>query len=336
MFVFKGVGCFILFFALSFKTYSWGFYAHKLINEHAIYALPNPLAAFYKENFDYIKSKATNPDLRRSLIENEAQRHYFDTEKYGDSAIYKLPKHWMEAYNLVNKDTMHAHGTVPWTIQEVCFELTKAFKEMNVNAILKLSADLGHYVGDINVPLHTTFNYNGQFTEQKGIHAFWESRLPELFANKYSFWVGVAQYEKNIPARAWNSVERSHTAVDSVLGFERKLNEKFSSEMKYTYEQRGKMYVKTYSEEYSHLYHTLLGGQVERQLSLSIKMTADLWYTCWVNAGQPTLPLKVNEENKDDEPKDPKPIIPLDFLREEALFSCPERKTSCVAGCCGY
>ena len=191
MFAIKRFVLIVLLLLSSIISYSWGFFAHRLINEHAVYALPTPLAAFYKENFEYIKSKATNPDLRRSLIENEAQRHYFDAEKYGDSALYKLPRHWMEAYKSVNKDTMHAHGTVPWTIQEVCYELTKAFKEMNVNAILRLSADLGHYVGDINVPLHSTYNYNGQYTDQKGIHAFWESRLPELFSTKYSFWVGV-------------------------------------------------------------------------------------------------------------------------------------------------
>jgi hypothetical protein len=26
--------------------------------------------------------------------------------------------------------------------------------------------------------------HNGQFTDQKGIHGFWESRIPELLAEK--------------------------------------------------------------------------------------------------------------------------------------------------------
>ena len=33
--------------------------------------------------------------------------------------------------------------------------------------ILKYSAELGHYIGDAHVPLHTTENYNGQLTNRK-------------------------------------------------------------------------------------------------------------------------------------------------------------------------
>lgn len=32
-----------------------------------------------------------------------------------------------------------------------------------------------------------------------------------------------------------------------------------------------------------------MNGQVERQMRKSIKMTADFWYTAWVDAGQPDL-----------------------------------------------
>ncbi|MGC6428813.1 MAG: hypothetical protein ACON4Y_05945 [Flavobacteriales bacterium] len=53
--------------------------------------------------------------------------------------------------------------------------------------ILFICSDLGHYIADANVPLHTTINYDGQLTGQKGIHAFWESRLPELFSSEYNF-----------------------------------------------------------------------------------------------------------------------------------------------------
>ena len=41
---------------------------------------------------------------------------------------------------------------------------------------------------------HTTENYNGQFTNQKGIHGFWESRIPELFYDEYDFITGKAKY----------------------------------------------------------------------------------------------------------------------------------------------
>src|SRR5690625_6385588 len=65
----------------------------------------------------------------------------------------------------------------------------------NEERIIRLCADIGNYVADAHVPLHTTVNYNGQLTGQTGLHAFWESRIPELFAqDHFSAWVGPARY----------------------------------------------------------------------------------------------------------------------------------------------
>ncbi len=60
---------------------------------------------------------------------------------------------------------------------------------------MRISAEFGHYIADACVPLHTTSNYNGQLTDQVGIHAFWESRIPELFAvEEFDMIVGTASY----------------------------------------------------------------------------------------------------------------------------------------------
>ena len=53
--------------------------------------------------------------------------------------------------------------------------------------VLFLATDLGHYIANAHVPLHTTLNYNGQLSNQSGFHAFWESRLPELFSENFSY-----------------------------------------------------------------------------------------------------------------------------------------------------
>src|SRR5690606_32801322 len=106
------------------------------------------------------------------------------------------------------------------------------FKTKDARAILKLAADLGHYIADANVPLHTTENYNGQLTGQHGIHGLWESRLPELFTDEYDFFVGKASYVDNIQLQAWEAVIQAHEALDSVLLFENKLSLKFPEEKK--------------------------------------------------------------------------------------------------------
>jgi hypothetical protein len=122
-----------------------------------------------------------------------------------------------------------------------------------------------------------------------GIHGFWESRLPELFAHNYDFFVGKASYIKNVQEAAWGAIESAHVALDSVLSMERELNARFSADKKYSFEERGNTNVRVYSRAYSEAYHQMLDGMVERQMRRSIKMIGDFWYTCWVDAGQPDL-----------------------------------------------
>lgn len=267
----------------------WGFWAHRYINRMAVFRLPSELLPFYKKHLDYIAENAVNPDKRRYAVVGEAEKHFIDLDVYGDSAAILLPVQWKDAVEKLGEDSLRKHGIAPWSLQMVTSQLTEAFRQQDKSRILRLSADLGHYVGDIHVPLHTTRNYNGQLTGQDGIHGFWESRLPELLAEDYEFWIGPIQYIDDLPETIWNAVFRSHAACDSVLRFERELTDKWKKSGKYSYEVRLNQNVKAYSEEFSRAYHAMLDGQVERQMRAAIQMTGNIWYTCWINAGQPDL-----------------------------------------------
>lgn len=274
----------------------WGFFAHKQINRLAVFTLPPELGIFFKHHLQYVEENAVNPDMRRYAVPDEAARHYIDVDVYGDSAVYKLPRYWSAAVEAYSEDTLKAYGIVPWHIAAMKYRLTEAFKTKDVDRILRTATDLGHYIGDANVPLHTTKNYNGQFTNQRGIHGFWESRLPELFFDSYDFFVGKAEYLENPQMEAWKAVTLAHLALDSVLNFERLLNARFAPDRKYTYEEKGGASVQTYSREYATAYHDMLAGQVERRLRASIKMIGDFWYTCWIDAGQPDMYELVKSE----------------------------------------
>ncbi|MDV7394189.1 hypothetical protein RZS08_22605, partial [Arthrospira platensis SPKY1] len=124
--------------------------------------------------------------------------------------------------------------------------LTRAFEEGDARRILRLSTEMGHYIGDAHVPLHTTENYNGQMTGQDGIHAFWESRLVELFADpEYDFWVGPARYIEDPASYYWEVVLESHQLLDSVLGVEWALRKTFPADRQFCYEERLGMTVRT-------------------------------------------------------------------------------------------
>jgi hypothetical protein len=139
------------------------------------------------------------------------------------------------------------------------------------------------------VPLHTTSNYNGQKTGQRGIHGFWESRIPELYYNDYDFFVGKARYIKAPQQYIWERIEESFAAVDSVLAFERNLTASFGEEKKYSYETRGQANMKVYSQEFSKAYSAMLDGQIERRMKSAVLSIGSFWYTAWIDAGQPDL-----------------------------------------------
>ncbi len=268
---------------------SWGFFAHRKINRLSVFTLPPEMIAFYKKNIQYITENAVKPDMRRYAVKAEAPRHYIDLDVYGDSAVYKMPRYWSQAVKVYSKDTLEAYGIVPYHIDRVANWLIKAFQNKDADQILRLSSDLGHYIADANVPLHTTENYNGQFSRQYGIHGFWESRLPELFTNDYDLLTGKATYIKNIQLRAWDAVIQAHEALDSVFLFEKQLTTQYPESKKYGYEERGNSIIRTYTYDFSKDYHRRLNNMVERQMRTSIKMVGDLWFSCWVKAGQPDL-----------------------------------------------
>jgi hypothetical protein len=279
-----------LFLVLPSKVQSWGFYAHKTINFAAIFTLPPEMFGFYKQHAHLIREMAVNADKRRYIIDEEAVRHYLDADFYEASVpLDTIPHHFDSAVAKYSLDTVLAHGIVPWHIVRVKAWLTHAFMEHDVEAILKLSADIGHYIGDLHVPLHSTHNYNGQLTNQHGIHGFWESRLPELFSNDYDLFVGKAKYFDNVSTQVWIRFEQSYAAKDSVLEIERRLGEAVKADKKYSYELRGQSTVKTYSQLYSRAYHDALNNMVENRLRSSIEFVGSMWFTAWVDAGQPNL-----------------------------------------------
>lgn len=280
----------LLFFScFTGKLFAWGFYAHKKINRLAVFTLPEELFGFYKENIEFISEHAVDPDKRRYAVKGEAAKHYIDLDHYGKYPFTDFPKSWSNAVETYSEDTIKTYGVLPWNILWTMNKLTEAFKEKDKFKILKHSAELGHYIGDSHVPLHTTKNYNGHLTNQEGIHGFWESRLPELYSEDYDFWVGTAAHVNNPFELVWDIVLESHSHLDSVLQIEKSLDQAFPSDKKFVIDNRGETLLKTYTREYSNAYHTRLDNMVEQRMTAAIINTGSLWYTCWNFAGKPNL-----------------------------------------------
>lgn len=209
---------------------------------------------------------------------------------------------------LVIKDHFSEYGIVPYYLLTMKHKLTNAFKDQDEARILRLSAEIGHYIGDAHVPLHTTENYNGQMTNQVGIHAFWESRLPELFAeDKYDFLVGRAEYVDHPSSYFWDVVLKSHSYLDEVLSIEKRLSLEFPDDEQYCYDERLDRTVRIQCPEYAAAYSRAMNGMVEERFTAAILSIASIWYTCWIDAGLPDLDnleeVEIQEEEYIIDPK---------------------------------
>src|SRR5688572_18617503 len=129
---------------------------------------------------DYGVRYSVRPDERRNSDSTEATKHFIDFEAFGDSAAWKMPQDWNSAVQQYTKDSLLKYGYVPYQIMVLKEQLTNSFRQKNKDSILFYAADMGHYIADAHVPLHTSINYDGQLTGQKGLHSLWESVIPEI------------------------------------------------------------------------------------------------------------------------------------------------------------
>lgn len=269
--------------------FSFGFAAHRKINRMAVFTLPPEMIGFFKHHIEYITERAIDPDRRAHAVVGEAPRHYIDVDHFGENPFEVVPRRWKDAVEKFTEDTLQKYGVLPWHVNVMMGRLTRAFKEQDVDRILYNATHIGHYVADLCTPLHVTKDYNGRTPAQRGIHALWESRLVELYADSYNYFVGRAQYIESPLDRAWELVEESHWKVDTIYMVFDSLKTVMPPDVIYAHEMRGQSNVRTYSRTFALAMQQGMNDMVERQMRRAVKSVGDFWYTAWVNAGQPDL-----------------------------------------------
>ncbi len=277
--------CFIL-----VLTGSWGFLVHKTVHQLAVYELPKEMAPFFYQNMDYLVTNAPRPDTRRNQDSTEATRHFIDLEMFGKGAATQMPLEWNAAVKKYSKDSLLKYGYVPYQVIYMKERLTAAFKSGNKDSILFYAADMGHYIADSHVPLHTTVNYDGQLTNQKGLHSLWESMIPEIEIGNYNLYSShKAVYVKNPSLAIWDAVRKAAALVPEMLQQEKEVTKKFTEAQKFRVQIRRGKESKSYSSEFAKAYAAALKNTINDQLLSSANLIADFWYSSWVDAGKPNL-----------------------------------------------
>ncbi|MCA6077929.1 zinc dependent phospholipase C family protein [Fulvivirga sedimenti] len=287
--VFLAIQC--VFGANAMRQADWGFFGHKTINRLAVFALPEEMYPFFRFHIQELSLLSVKPDQRRYVVKEEGERHFIDIDAYPDSILQAWQEDPFYADSLPQQ-WLHDHGALPRQVLIHKRLLTTAMLKGESASVLRLAAELGHYIGDAHVPLHTTQNYDGQLTGQRGIHGLWESRLPELHLAQYELFTDKARYLENPGEAIWKAIFESNAAVDSVLAVEQELARAVDQQIM-SHDIRRLQTMRQYSTEFADAYEKAMNGMVERRMRASIQLTADFWYTCWVDAG---MPVMANEE----------------------------------------
>ena len=164
---------------------AWGFEAHRFIAEQMIALLPAEIRPLFEQRKASIIERAVDPDLWRNVFPEEDPNHFVDLDYFGTYPFPDLPHEYDRAVERWGREVINEQGLLPWRTAEFHGKLQREFQGLgreNAPAFLQdniayYAAVLAHYVSDGHVPLHSVVNYNGQRTNQIGIHSRWESEL---------------------------------------------------------------------------------------------------------------------------------------------------------------
>ena len=262
----------ILFLPAGF-IYSWGEKGHAVISGKAVEILPAEMSSF-KVWKDYLVQHASDADIRRKTDKSEAPRHYIDIDFYKEFLNGQMIESKDDLISKYGDSTVTANGTLPWATLETLNNLTGAFKEKNRDKILIYAADLGHYVADGHQPMHTTVNYNGQLSGQKGVHFRYEVTMVDKHIDALEQLTDSSNvnYVKNSLEFIFNYIANANSVNDVLLNADKLAHEETGS---------------TESDDYYRIFWFRSGYVTKMQFKAAEEDLASLLYTAWINAGKP-------------------------------------------------
>ena len=267
--------------AVPHRADAWGFDVHKYIMDRAIPLLPVEIRPFFEKYRVAIVEHAVDPDLWRNAgWEAEPPRHFVDMDAYGAFPFKDLPHDYEQAVARYGKAFVEKNGTLPWRTEEMYRKLVEGFTQKRGYAredIKFFSSIIAHYTADAHVPFHAALNYDGQLTQQWGIHSRFESELFERY--KGTLQIDPKPVVPIASARAFifDTLLASFPHVQTALDADKAA-------------VAGK---DVYDDEYFTLFFSRTKPILEQRLSGAITGVASMITAAWVEAGRLPLPLDV-------------------------------------------
>jgi hypothetical protein len=201
----------------SFLFLGWGYVGHRIINYNTILS-GLPEMEFFETWADSLRAHASDADYRRDWDPTEEPKHYIDIDNYPEFiATGTIQQNFDSLVAIHGLSFVMDQGILPWAILATADSLEAAFENNDMHKAMLLAADLGHYIGDSHMPLHITRNYNGQYTNQSGVHSRYESTLIQNFQSQIIYDGDSLQFIDNLSDFVFNMLYDNYQYVDSVL-----------------------------------------------------------------------------------------------------------------------
>ncbi|MFH0734072.1 MAG: S1/P1 nuclease [bacterium] len=265
----------IFYFLIATSIFGWGRNGHIIITNQAFALLKNDMK-FTQTYQDSTVAKANDPDRRIKYNKDQAPWHYIDIDFYKEFNEGRMIELYDSLLTIYSDSTIKTNGTLPWVVEKSFNNLVKAFESKDTKLIYLYSADLAHFVEDSYMPLHTTTNYDGQLTNQKGIHSRYESKMVDMFLEdiKNGFYIQKINVIENPLKKSFNTVEGSFSLIPVIL-----TTDLIAGNITgYKYEQN---YLNLLWKKTEHI--TLV------QMNGAAKDVASYIYSAWLKAGQPKI-----------------------------------------------
>ena len=267
---------------------AWGFEAHKFIADRMIAMLPAELKPLFEKHRAYIVERSIDPDLWRTVgWDEEPPNHFLDIDykEFGPYPFEALPRDYDKAIQKFGKDVIHEQGLLPWRAQEFHGRLQREFellKQKDIPGyapenIVLFAAVLTHYVSDAHVPLHAVVNYNGQLTNQTGLHSRWEGELFERNRNKLKIAPMPIKPVTNPRDFIFETLWASNRAAANVLDSDTKA-------------AAGREF---YDDAYFEAFGAGTLPVLEKRLNEAIASVAAMIAGAWESAGRPAVPVEL-------------------------------------------
>jgi len=266
----------------SFLFVGWGNVGHYKISSNATNFFHPQMSDFLFWK-DYLCAHASDADYRKGDDPTEGAKHYIDIDNYSSFVNYGRIANTLDSViALYGSSFVYEQGVLPWATITTIDSMTAAFARRDFDKAMFFAADIGHYVGDGHMPLHITRNYNGQFTNQYGVHSRYESTMIGKYSSQIAYSGDSVHYISNSTAYIFEYLYDNYRYVDSILIADKAAKAFAGSTSSDLFYQK--------FWEYSNKFTNILFQNASKAM-------AELIYSSWVNAGSPELyPSAVEDE----------------------------------------